>query len=208
MTVKTNGAINFTPLAADPVANNSAGDVYYNSILNALEVFNGVNYVPLQSTRTIATFTPLQNQPVSANFATLNTRNSDNLAVLQFSQGSPIKEARFVGVIPDNANLVTGTLLVRTEFCTVTASTGVCRWGAQIKKLSTLSYAASGGVNVTVSGTPNRTTMIGAITLPAIDSLVAGDAFDLRIFRESNNVADTMTGDSAQLLTVEVRTTN
>lgn len=203
LTVKTNGAINFASLGADPSVNNSAGDVYYNSTLNALEVFNGIAYVPLNTSRTIATFSPLQNQPVSANFATLNTRNSDNLAVLQFSQGSPIREARFVGVIPDNSILING-LLIRTEFCTTSANTGTCRWGAQIKKLSTTTYAASAGVNVNVSGTANRTTFVASINLAAVDSLAAGEAFDLRIFRESVNASDTLL-DAAQLLTVEVR---
>lgn len=201
--IKSTGAINFAGIATDPTGN-SAGDVYYNSTFNSLELFNGTAFVPVNTTRTIATFTALENHPVSANFATLNTRNFDNVGVLQFAAGATIREARFISVIPDNAVLVNG-LLIRTQFSTITATSGSCRWGAQIKKLSSTSYAASAGVDVTVSGTANQATMTGTITLPSIDSLAPGDAYALRIFRESSDAADTLV-DSAQLLTVEVRT--
>ena len=203
MSIKTNGSVNFAGISTDPTVN-SAGDVYYNSTFNSLKLFDGTAFVPVNTTRTIATFTALENHPVSANFATLNTRNFDNVGVLQFAAGSPIREARFISVIPDNAVLANG-LLIRTQFSTITATSGSCRWGAQIKKLSSTSYAASAGIDVTVSGTANQTTMTGTITLPSIDSLAPGDAYALRIFRESSNVADTLV-DSAQLLTVEVRT--
>jgi hypothetical protein len=201
--IKANGAVNFTPIAVDPTGN-STGDVYYNSTFNSLELFNGTAFVPLNTTRTIATFTALENHPVSANFAILNTRNFDNIGVLQFAAGATIRDARFISVIPDNAVLANG-LLISIQFCTITATSGSCRWGAQIKKLSSTSYAASAGVDVTVSGTANQTTMTGTIALPLIDSLAPGDAYALRIFRESSDVADTL-ADSAQLLTAAVRT--
>jgi hypothetical protein len=48
MTIKSNGVVNFTPLAADPpVGESDAGDVYYNSTNNVLRVFNGTAWADL-----------------------------------------------------------------------------------------------------------------------------------------------------------------
>jgi hypothetical protein len=207
-TIKSVGSVNLAPITA-PTTSILAGDIYYDVNTRRLNAYDDstAQWRTINSSRTIATFTALQNQPISANFATINTRSVDSLAVLTFTPGSPNKEARFVGVIPDGAPITTNGLNVRAEFCTTTATTGSCRWAAQIKKVSSASYATSAAVDVTVSGTAGLTTMVATIPLTAYDSLAEGNAYALRVFRDSGNVADTMTGDSAQLLSVELRTT-
>ncbi len=47
MTIKSNGAIHFTPMANDPAGTAEAGDVYYNSTDNKLKVYNGTGWVDL-----------------------------------------------------------------------------------------------------------------------------------------------------------------
>jgi len=65
--------------------------------------------LPAGGTKTIIRFTPADNQPPSANFATLDTRNS--FMVLEFD-ASTQESANFIGVIPEGASLTNG-LIVR-----------------------------------------------------------------------------------------------
>jgi hypothetical protein len=205
--IKSTGAIKFTSVGADP-SSPETGDVYFNSIVNRLRFYDASNarWNNVNSTRTIETFIATENQPVSANFATLDTRNIDNIAVLNFPPLAPNREARFVGIIPEGTIMNDG-LLVKIRFSTRTATTSSCRWGAQIKKVSSLSYATSASVDVPITGTAGLSLMNGDIILTSTDSLTEGDAYALRILRESSNAADTM-ADTAQLVSVEVRAIN
>jgi hypothetical protein len=156
-------------------------------------------------TKTLAVFTPLDNNPPTADFATLDTRNS--IALLDFDAGTP-ESAVFVGVVPEGAVLSSG-IQVRLGWAATSATSGVCVWRVAFEKTtghdidsdsfdtavtgSTTTNAASGFVNTT------------AITITTIDSIVAGDTFRLRVTRDADAGADTMTGD-AELLAVELRT--
>lgn len=44
--IKSTGQVRFIPLAADP-AGAEAGDVYYNSAVNKLKVYNGTSWIDL-----------------------------------------------------------------------------------------------------------------------------------------------------------------
>jgi hypothetical protein len=206
--IKSSGSILFSPIAAAP-SSPETGDVYFNSTVNRLRFYDASNarWNNINSTRTIETFIATENQPVSANFATLDTRNIDNIAVLNFPPLAPNREARFVGTIPEGTIMNDG-LLVKIRFSTRTATTSSCRWGAQIKKVSSLSYATSASVDVPITGTAGLSLMNGDITLTSTDSLTEGDIYALRIFRDSINANDTMTTDTAQLVSVELRTIN
>lgn len=156
-------------------------------------------------TKTLAVFTPPDNQPTATNFATLDTRNS--IAVLDFDDGATNEESTFVGCIPEAATLSSG-IKVRITWAATSATSGNCRWGAQWMKLDTdidsdSFDTATEGQSATsaTSGIPTTT----ELTCTTIDSLAAGDFFRLKIYRDSGDTTnDTMTGD-AELIAVEVR---
>lgn len=156
------------------------------------------------NTGTIAKFTALDNNPPATNFATLDTRNS--IAVLDFSDTTE-ESAVFTGVLPQGA-VVSSGLEVRILWTATTATTGNCRWGVQFEKMTsdldsdsfdtaTEAHSATNGTN----GIPTITTL----TCTNIDSLVAGDFFRMKIYRDASDTTnDTMT-DDAELIAVELR---
>jgi len=162
-----------------------------------------VNGISVRNT-TLSFFTAIDNQPPASGFATLDTRNS--IAVLDFDDATE-ESCVFIGAIPDNANLASG-LSVRIHWMATSATTGNCRWGVQFEDMNTdedtdsfdTATEAHSATNGT-AGIPTTTT----ITCTTIDSLVAGDFFRIKIYRDvSDTTNDTMTGD-AELIGVEVR---
>lgn len=158
-------------------------------------------------TKTIAVFAPLQNQPPAANFATIDTRNS--IAVLNFDAATD-ESAVFVGVIPEAAVLTSG-IKVRLFVAMASATSGSVDFGAQFERtgtdLDSDSFDTATEAHVTVSGTSGIETVI-EITCTNLDSLTAGDAYRLKLYRDADDgTNDTATGD-AQLVRVEVRTAN
>jgi hypothetical protein len=157
-------------------------------------------------TKTIAKFSPRDNQPPATAFATLDTRNS--IALLDFDDATD-ESAVFVSVIPEAAVLTSG-LKVRIHWTATTATSGDCVWDVSLERMTTDIDADSfdtiasvtTGTNGT-SGVPN----VSEITLTTIDSVTAGDAYRLKVTRDANNGSDTMSGD-AELIAVEVRTAN
>lgn len=156
-------------------------------------------------TKTLTRWSPRDNQAPSVNFAPFDTRNS--VLVLDFSAGTANKSAVFTGVIPEAAVLTSG-LIVRLLWTATTATTGNCRWGVQFEKMNTSidsdSFDVATELNASApasSGLPKVT----EITCTTIDSLVAGDFFRLKVYRDSIDTAnDTMAGD-AELIAVELR---
>jgi len=159
-------------------------------------------------TKTIAVFRPDQAQPPSANFATLDTRNS--VSVLEFDGGSTDESTVFVGVIPEAAVLTSGISII-IHWAGDTATSGVTRWGVQFERVNTDLDADSFDTSTESNGTANGTSgivTVTTITATSIDSLTAGDGYRLKIYREASDTGnDTMSGD-AQLVLVEVRTAN
>lgn len=163
----------------------------------------GTASLALNGTKTIARFTPLDNQPPATLFATLDTRNS--IALLDFDAATD-ESAIFVSFIPENTTLVNG---IRTDirWMATTATGGNAIWGVQFERSSGSLLTDSFDTQTTASATTAGTTgsvNITTITSTTIDSLIAGDLFRLKVFRSGSAVADTMTGD-AELICVEVR---
>jgi hypothetical protein len=157
-------------------------------------------------TKTYAFFTPLQNQPPATTFATLDTRNS--VAVLDFDDGASNESSIFVGVMPEAAALGSG-LKVRVHWMATSATSGLCRWGAQFADLSDQdidSYAFDTAVEVsTTADATSGKIAVTEVSITTIDSITAGVPYALKLYRDSSDTTnDTMTGD-AELIAVEVR---
>jgi hypothetical protein len=157
-------------------------------------------------TKTIAVFSPRDNQPPATAFATLDTRNS--VAILDFDDATD-ESGVFVSIIPEAAVLTSG-LKIRIHWTAATATSGDCVWEASLERLTTDidadSFDTAASVTTTTNGTsgvPN----VSEITLTTIDSATAGDGYRLKVTRDANAAGDTMSGD-AELITVEVRTAN
>ena len=154
-------------------------------------------------TKTLAVFTPRNNQPPAANFATLDTRNS--IAVLDFDDATK-ESAVFPAVIPEGASLGSG-LVIRIIWMATSATSNACRWEVSLERGNTDLDSDSFDTVATAATTTNGTSGIVSvteITLTTIDSVAAGELYRLRVARDAANAADTMTGD-AELVAVEVR---
>lgn len=155
--------------------------------------------------RTKSVFTAIEAQPPAANFARRDTRNS--VPVLEF-RDSPTDEATvFLGVLAEGTDVSLG-LLVRIWWMADIATTGNVRWAAEFERLVTDldadSFDTATEVTTTTSGT-SGIPVVSSLFCSTIDSLVAGDAYRLRITRRASNLTeDNMTGD-AQIVAVEVR---
>jgi hypothetical protein len=154
--------------------------------------------------KSLTRFTPLDNQPPAANFATLDTRNS--VAVLDFDDATD-EAAVFVSVIPQAATLSSG-IKVRIFWAASTATSGDCVWSAEFEDTSGHDIDSDGFDTATTATTTTSGTSgvvnVTEITCTTIDSLAAGDAFRVKISRDANDAADTMTGD-AELVAVELQ---
>jgi hypothetical protein len=117
------------------------------------------------------------------------------------------ESANFVGVIPEGATLTNG-LTVRLWWMGDTATSGNVRWGVSFEAVGTDNDSDSFSSVTEATGAANGTSGIETvteITATAIDSLVAGNRFRLRVARIAADATnDTMAGD-AQLVAVEVR---
>lgn len=153
-------------------------------------------------TKTYAVFTALSNNPPSANFATLDTRNS--IPVLDFDDTTE-EAAIFIGIMPESASLGSG-LIVRIQWMATTATTGDARWGVQFERMNTDedadSFDTATEATTTTSGTAGIIT-VTAITATAIDGITAGDPYRLKIYRDVSG-ADSITGD-LEIVSVEIR---
>ena len=167
-----------------------------------LNASTGTNYY--LASKTLARFTPRENQPPSTAFATLDTRNS--IAVLDFDAATD-ESAIFSGVIPDYADLSSG-IIIRIVWMATTATSGNVRWGAQLMRCNTDLDADSFDTATLGTSAANGTSgivTVAEITATAIDGLTVGDTFRVKIYRDADDaVNDTMTGD-AELIAVEIR---
>jgi hypothetical protein len=207
----TSGAISADDAGADKILfwDDSAGKLTHLELGTALSISGTTlnassgtqNYL---ASKTLARFTPRENQPPATAFATLDTRNS--IAVLDFDAATD-EAAIFSGVIPDYADLASG-LKIRLAWMATTATSGNVRWGAQLMRCNTDLDADSFDTATLVTSASNGTSgivTVAEITATAIDSLAVGDTFRIKIYRDADDaVNDTMTGD-AELIAVEVQ---
>lgn len=208
---------------AKPPSGTLSGNIAIDSYQNKLRFFEnggtsrgyyldlttgsaGANTLIEAKSKTISVFTPNQNQPPSANFATLDTRN--NILVLEFDATTE-ESAYFTGVI-DEGRLLTNGITVRIYWMADTATSGNVRWGAQFEKTGTDLDSDSFDTNAQVTSAVDGTSgieSVASINISTIDSLSAGDRYRLKVYRVAADATnDTMSGD-AQLVSLEVRAT-
>ena len=163
-------------------------------------------------TKTLERWTALDNHPPSTAFATLDTRNS--IAVLDFDHTTE-ESAVFIGIVPESTTFASGSnnaVTVRL-FWTTSATSGNVRWGAQFDKLATNEDLGAGAYDSAIEAT---TAVGGTAGYPVFteltftgndigDTLAAGDAFRLKVYRDVSDAADTVNSNDAELIAVEMR---
>lgn len=164
----------------------------------------------VQGSLTYAVFTPLDNQPPAANYATLDTLNSTSpVSVLDFNDGTD-ESAIFVGILPEAA-VTTSGLKIILYWTADTTSTNTVVWSAEIENDDGYDIDGDGfdtnavttsTTHIGVAGQINKTTI--SLGSGDVDGLVAGQPYRLRVFRDADNGADNYIGD-AMLMAVEVR---
>ena len=158
---------------------------------------------------TLIVYTPLNNEPPSSNFATLDVRNLH--PVLDFD-ATTNESAVFSAVMP--RSYAGGGLTVYIHYAMTSATSGNIDWdiaferiGDQQQDIDADGFAAVNSVdNTTVPGTSgNVDIVIVAFTNGAdMDSIAVGEGFRMKIIRDA--AADTATGDG-ELLFVEIKET-
>lgn len=160
---------------------------------------------------TLCIFSPLDNEPPSASYATLDTRNAH--PVLDFD-ASADESAVFSGLLP--RSYAGGGLTVYLHWLASSATSGAVRWAVSIERLDTGtdtdsdSFATAQTAGTTASGTSGApvVTSIAFTSGAQMDSLAAGEPFRLKVMRDADGTSgtDDMTGD-AELLMVEIKET-
>lgn len=162
----------------------------------------------MASGNTLLTLHPYQNEPPSANYATLDTRNGH--PCLDFDTTTQ-EAAIFSGILP--RNYAGGGITVYVTHAATSATSGTIGWDVAIERVGSSqdidsdSFATAQTVTATTvngtSGIPNITSV--AITDGAnMDSLAVGEKFRLRIRRDVAN--DNGAGD-AEILGLEIKET-
>lgn len=164
----------------------------------------------MASGNTLVVFTPHDNEPPAANYATLDTRN--NVLVLDFDDTTD-ESAVFSGVLP--AHYGGGGLTVTLVWMATSATTGDVVWNADIERhqddafdIDTDGFAGANAATATTASASGEQ-QYSDITFTDgadMDSLVAGESFRIKITRDANNGSDDMVGD-AELLRVIIKET-
>lgn len=163
----------------------------------------------MASGNTLLIFTPFHNEPPTANYATLDTRNQH--PVLDFDAATN-EDAVFSGVMPRHYS--GGGVTVYIHYAMSTATAGDIDWdaaferiGDQQQDIDSDGFAAAQSVdNTTVPGTSG---LVDIVSIPftdgaQMDSIAVGEGFRVKLTRDA--VSDTAAGD-AELLFVEIKET-
>jgi len=159
---------------------------------------------------TLLIFTPLHNEPVASNYATLDHRNVH--PVLDFDAGTD-ESAVFSAVMP--RSYAGGGLTVYIHWSASSATSNDCIWDVAFERIGDSqldvdgdSFAAVNSVTDTAPGTTGHVTIANVTFTDGadMDSVAVGELFRLKITRDADNGSDTMTGD-AELHAVEIKET-
>jgi hypothetical protein len=158
---------------------------------------------------TLCVFMPNDNEPPTAAFATLDTRNLH--PVLDFDAAAD-ESAVFSAVLP--RHYAGGGLTITLIWAASTAVTGDVVWNTAIERLDigtdsdADSFAAANAATATASATSGAPiyTTIAHTAGAQMDSLAAGEAFRLKVTRNAVAAGDTIAGD-VELLAVEIKET-
>lgn len=158
---------------------------------------------------TLISWTALNNEPPSSNFATFDTRN--NHPVLDFD-ASTNEDAIFSGIMPRNYG--GGGVTVYIHYSMSSATTNTVDWdvafervGDQQQDVDSDGFATAQSVdNTTVPGTSGFVDIVNvAFTNGAqMDSIAVGEKFRIKITRDA--VSDDAAGD-AELHCIEIKET-
>lgn len=160
---------------------------------------------------TLCIFTPHDNEPPSANYATLDTRNGH--LVLDFD-ASTDEEAVFAGILPRNyagggvtvylhlsaTGITTGNHIMETAFERVgdgQQDVDVDGFATAVAAAATAVPAVDGNVGIVSIAHTNGAQM---------DSIAVGEKFRLKVRRDANNASDTAAAD-IELHAVEIKET-
>ncbi len=157
---------------------------------------------------TIATFSPLSNEPPATTYATLDTRNSH--PTLDFDD-TATEAAVFSFVLPRNygGNGIT----IYLHWAATTATSGNVIWQTALERVGTAQDTDSDGFATAVTWSAATTSGTSGIIIISnqahtngaqIDSLAIGELGRIKI--ERVGPSDTMTGD-AELMAVELKET-
>ena len=158
---------------------------------------------------TLAVFTPLSNEPPSANFATLDTRNLH--PTLDFDATTEEK-AVFTGIMPRN---YAGGGVTNTIFWTGgTATGGTVVWQTAFERIGTVLDIDGDSFATGNNGTLVAPSTTGSLTSTAIahtdgaqmDSIAVGELYRIAVTREVADAQDSMGGD-AGLMGIEIKET-
>lgn len=166
----------------------------------------------MASGNTLLVLHPFDNEPPASNYATIDLRNLH--PVLDFDD-TTAEAAIFTAVLP--RHYAGGGITVYLHYAMTSATTGKVRWEVSIERIGDGSqdidadgFATEQGVNVDpVPGTSGNVDIVSvAFTDGAqMDSVAAGEAFRLKVVRDSaDGTNDTASGD-AELVAVEVKET-
>lgn len=159
---------------------------------------------------TLIQFLPTDNEPPSAAFATVDTRNGH--PVLDFDAATD-ESAIFSGVMPRNYNGSGVTVLLHVAFSSAVADeahfdVAFERVGDGQQDIDSDGFAAAQPVDVTAPATSG---FVEIASVPftdgaEMDSIAVGELFRLKITRDPDHANDDATGD-AELVAVEIRET-
>lgn len=166
----------------------------------------------MASGQSLIIFTPQNNEPPSANYATLDTRNGH--VVLDFDPTTD-ESAVFKGIMP--RNYAGGGVTVYIHYSMTSATADAVGWQVAFERVSddqqdidADSFAAVQSVSDTVGATTGFVSIASiAFTDGAqMDSVAVGEGFRLKINRDADGsaVTDSATGD-AELWAIEIKET-
>lgn len=163
----------------------------------------------MASGNTLCVFRPFDNEPPSANYATLDLRNGH--PVLNFDTTTQ-ESAIFTGVMP--RNYAGGGVTVYAHWAAATATSGTIGWDVAFERIGSASqdidsdgFASAQTITATtVDGTSGNVliTNVAFTDGSQMDSVAVGETFRIRIRRDVAN--DSAAGD-AQLLALEIKET-
>lgn len=212
-TGKTTPADADTLVLSDSAASNATKKLTWANVKATLKTYFDTLYAPFSvSGQTLVSFGPLDNEPPSSNYATFDVRNGHPILVFP---DAVVYVAIFSGVLP--RRYAGGGLTVTINWTSAGTSTNKVCFSATIERMdigTTDLDADSFGTQVidTTGIAANATSGIQSQTVIAmtagsqVDSLAAGEAFRLKITRETGQANDTNTSD-AQIVSIEIRET-
>jgi hypothetical protein len=146
---------------------------------------------------TLGIWGPLAALPPASGYATLDVRNGH--AVLDFDAAAD-ETIVFTGLVP--AHYGGGDLTVELHWTSTSATSGNVRWLAAMEKTSGTDIdadafgtaSAATGAAPASSGTLAKTTL--TVSAANAGNPVAGDALRLKVTRDADDAADTMSDDA------------